>query len=137
LLTRDHDGPYYYLPGGKLKLNETTQETLVREMREELHENVTIDRLLWVAENFFVEERTGERVHEFSLYYLIHLPPQSPLPDQPVSIFHETETLKLEMGWVELSELKNMRLFPKFLQEKIFHLPEYPEQIIINELTSR
>lgn len=133
LLTRDNDGPYYYLPGGKLRFSESSEETIVREMREELHEEVAVERLLWVVENFFREERIKLRYHEFSLYYLLKLPENSPLYDQPVMIFNENNEVKLEMKWVPFAELSRMRVYPRFLKERVYDLPLTPEHIVIHE----
>jgi ADP-ribose pyrophosphatase YjhB (NUDIX family) len=131
LLTRDNDGPYYYLPGGKLRMNETSIETIVREMQEEIHETVKVKRLLWVVENFFQEQRNRAFYHEFSLYYLLSIPETSKILEQPISTFYEANQVKIEMKWVPLNELEKLPVFPEFLKERVFTLPQTPEHIII------
>jgi len=131
LLTRDNDGPYYYLPGGKLRMNETSIETIVREMQEEIHETVKVERLLWVVENFFQEQRNRAFYHEFSLYYLLSIPETSKILEQPISTFYEANQVKIEMKWVPLNELEKLPIFPEFLKERVFTLPQTPEHIII------
>lgn len=131
LLTRDNDGPYYYLPGGKLRMNETSIETIVREMQEEIHETVKVERLLWVVENFFQEQRNRAFYHEFSLYYLLSIPETSKILQQPISTFYEANQVKIEMKWVPLNELEKLPVFPEFLKERVFTLPQTPEHIII------
>lgn len=131
LLTRDNDGPYYYLPGGKLRMNETSIETIVREMQEEIHETVKVERLLWVVENFFQEQRNRAFYHEFSLYYLLSIHETSKILQQPISTFYEANQVKIEMKWVPLRDLQNLPVFPEFLKERVFTLPQTPEHIII------
>lgn len=36
------------------------------------------------------------------------------------------------MKWVPLSELCTLPVFPEFLKERVFHLPQTPEHIIIH-----
>src|SRR6266542_6494762 len=45
--------PFYCLPGGRVEHGETALEGIDREMREELEEDVRVERLLWFIENFF------------------------------------------------------------------------------------
>ena len=62
LIMKDDALPYYYLPGGRVKLRETAEEALVREMSEELGAAVRPVRPLWLNQAFFTEagaERQG------------------------------------------------------------------------------
>ncbi len=53
LLTRDENVDFWYLPGGRVEVLETTTDTLRREMREELGVEAKVEPLLWIVENFF------------------------------------------------------------------------------------
>src|SRR5579859_2392880 len=64
---------FWFLPGGRCEANECSSATLAREMREECGEAVTVERLLWVAENFFT--LNGRPFHELGFYYLTTLAP--------------------------------------------------------------
>ncbi len=57
LLNREEADSFWFLPGGRCEAMEPSSVALLREMREELGETVTIERLLWVAENFFTDAR--------------------------------------------------------------------------------
>ena len=48
LAMRDERSPYYYLPGGRVKLFETAEEAVLREVREELLIDARIVRPLWL-----------------------------------------------------------------------------------------
>ena len=73
------------LPGGRGELLEPAEETLKREMREELGIEVMIIRLLWVVENFYTghDFHTGNEMscHELGLYFLVELPGDSRLTE--------------------------------------------------------
>jgi ADP-ribose pyrophosphatase YjhB (NUDIX family) len=64
--------PFYCLPGGRVEHGETAEECVQREMREELKDEVRVERLLWVMENLF--EHEGMSWHEIGLYFLVSLP---------------------------------------------------------------
>ena len=48
LVQRDKDGNEYALPGGHIKLGETTADGLVREYKEETGADIRPGRLLWI-----------------------------------------------------------------------------------------
>ena len=64
LVMQDENSPYYYVPGGRVSFGEATEAALQREISEELGIDVVVQRLLWVVESFFEEDRTKELFHE-------------------------------------------------------------------------
>src|SRR5262245_28429314 len=75
LLHRAEHESFWTLPGGRAEHGETAEQTIRREMLEEIATGVLVDRLLWVVENFF--EYEGVSYHELALYFLIHFRPGS------------------------------------------------------------
>ena len=65
LLHRGESEDFWTLPGGRAELGEPAEETLRREMREELGVEVEVERLLWVVENFFSYQ--GRSWHELAV----------------------------------------------------------------------
>ncbi|MDQ3547746.1 MAG: NUDIX domain-containing protein, partial [Chloroflexota bacterium] len=63
---------FWILPGGHGELLERTDDTIRRELREELEVEVEVGRLLWVVENFFIY--AGVRSHSISFIFEAHLP---------------------------------------------------------------
>lgn len=53
---------FWSFPGGRAEMGEQSQDTLAREMVEELGVEAQVGRLLWVVENFFHYE--GKDWHE-------------------------------------------------------------------------
>ena len=64
LVMRDQRSPYYYLPGGRVRLQETLENAVVREVKEELSIDAKIIRPLWLNQGFFTEDVSGENYHE-------------------------------------------------------------------------
>lgn len=64
---------YLFLLDGRVKLNETTQEAVSREMFEELKlENIDAE-MVAVIENFF-QNANGKKIHEINFVYKATLP---------------------------------------------------------------
>ena len=62
----------FFLPGGRAELGEAAYVSLLREMQEELGVLMKIERLLYVAENFFNDQ--NDLWHELGFYFLINAP---------------------------------------------------------------
>ena len=120
LLHRTDDMNFWALPGGRAELLEPSPQTLVREMQEEMGVEVRVERLLWVAENFFVY---GPRAyHEIGFYFLMHLPPDSPLRDQTSFVGHEGD-LHIHFEWHPIATLEKVLLYPEFLRSGLKSIP--------------
>ena len=76
--------PFYWLPGGGVEPGETAEEALRRELIEEASLVITVERLLYVSENLFVE--SGDYRHEVILYFLAQA--GETLPGAPVDRRH-------------------------------------------------
>ncbi|WP_105383310.1 NUDIX hydrolase [Neorhizobium alkalisoli] len=120
---------FWTFPGGRAEIGETSQETLKREMIEELGVEVRVGRLLWSVENFFhYEDRDW---HEFGLYYLMDLPAQFPF--HPTDIVHRVaDGHELEFKWVPATTaaLRALDIPPYFIAEEIETLPESPRHLV-------
>ena len=96
-------------------------------MREEIGTDVKVDRLLWLAENFF---HYGSRSHhEIGFYYLMHLPADSPLRDTTVFLGHEG-AMSVHFEWFPVDALEDVPLFPSFLRTGLKVLPEHTVHIV-------
>ncbi len=70
LLTEDRFD-FWYLPGGRAYLFETSKEALKREIHEELGEEPVIERILWTTECLYNFDAWNIQHHDLTFYYLI------------------------------------------------------------------
>ncbi len=73
LAMHDERSPYYYLPGGRVKLGETAEQAVTREVEEELEITLEIVRPLWLNQSFFNEVVDKLDYHELCIYFLMDI----------------------------------------------------------------
>lgn len=123
LAMHDENSPYYYLPGGRVVLHETAENAVLREVKEELEIDAEIIRPLWVNQGFFTEDVTGEQFHELCIYFLIDVSHTDILKRGDKFRMYERGHVH-DYEWLAFERLKNEYLYPIFIKEKIFHLPD-------------
>lgn len=117
LVHRAPGDAYWALPGGRVEVGEAASATIVREMKEELGEDVACGPLLHIAENFF--DLAGQRNHEIGFYFLVSLDEDSPHLDK-ARIYRGIEShLELEFRWFPIMELASVNLRPTFLHASL------------------
>ena len=133
LVQHERDGNEYALPGGTVKLGETTEETLVREYYEETGSDIIIKKLLWTEESIW--EYNGKKQHGIAFYYLIDL--------QDDSIFQRSEFVSqkdncnIVLGWMPVNDLENIIIYPEFVKEEIHRINEPTKHFISKQELSK
>ena len=115
--------PYYYLPGGRVTLHESAENAVLRELKEELGIDAKISRPLWFAQQFFIDDGSGDKFHELCIYFLVDTSSTDLLNrgnkfDAVDPKHHE------RFEWIEFDNLKNEYLYPLFIKDKIYNLPK-------------
>ena len=123
LAMHDERSPYYYLPGGRVRMGETAEHAVLREVKEELNIQAKIVRPLWLNQGFFTEDVDHLHYHEICLYFLIDVS-GTELPDKGPR-FTLTEGRHVhDFEWLEFDRLKDEYFYPVFLKTAIYDLPE-------------
>ena len=110
---RDSGGEWYIMPGGGQETEETLQETVCREVAEELGINVVCKELL-----FIVEGVHGKEFHRVDLVFLCEV-----IDECPNVVLHK-DTNQVGVEWLDISTLNVQPLYPSKLRRQIMNYYE-------------
>ena len=110
---RDANEEWYIMPGGGQEPEETLQETVCREVSEELGINVKCKELLFVVEGVH-----GERFHRVDLIFRCEF--MNELPH--IALQYDTNQVGVE--WLDISTLNLQQLYPSKLRRQIMNFCE-------------
>ena len=123
LAMQDERSPYFYLPGGRVKMGETAEDAVIREIEEELNITARIIRPLWLNQGFFKEDVDGLQYHEICLYFLMDI--------SGTDLLSKGDKFSLREGkcwhcfeWLPYERLQHEYFYPNFIKTEIFHLPQ-------------
>lgn len=133
LMVKNGRTPYYYSVGGAIRLGETAQEAVRREVLEECGLDLCILRLAAIHQNFFLDsEPDGHRWHELALYYLMDYQGGQLSSARSLSMLGSPETLH----WIPLDTYSQHEAYPAFFADlKNILLSPVPVQIVTKEQT--
>ena len=116
LLQREKNGDEYALPGGHIRIGETTRDGLIREFYEETGERVCCVRMLWTEECFF--EWNGKQAHNLAYYYLLESKESLKHSLCDVS-FPQEDNEQILLEWIPITDLDKLKVYPSFLVSEI------------------
>lgn len=115
LLQRNDNLDFYNLPGGRVKIGESTLEAIKREIEEELNITETEFKLSHVLENFFTFD--NKITHELFFIYKLQLKKGHPLTlKNRISALDREEERSY---WINKEDTKNLNCKPNVLHEII------------------
>ncbi len=124
LAMHDERSPYYYLPGGRVKLGETAEQAVLREVREELNITPAIVRPLWLNQAFFTEDVDHLHYHELCVYFLLDISQTDLLSKGERFTLRERHHTH-DFEWLPFERLAREYFYPIFLKTAIFDLPDH------------
>ena len=119
-----HDDGFAF-PGGHVSLGETSASALCREMKEELHVDIRIERLLMVGENFCPWGNLP--CQQINMFYLVSLCDSTQVLKK--GTFNEYDEMgnireDLEMCWVSMDDLPEIKLYPFETKDILLRMPD-------------
>ena len=124
LAMHDERSPYYYLPGGRVKLGETAEQAVLREVSEELEITAAIVRPLWLNQSFFTEDVDHLHYHELCVYFLMDISQTDLLSKGDRFTLRERQHVH-DFEWLPFERLADEYFYPIFLKTAIFDLPDH------------
>ena len=123
LAMHDERSPYFYLPGGRVRMGETAEHAVVREIEEELNVTPRIIRPLWLNQSFFKEDVDKLNYHEICIYFLMDVSGTG-LPEKGERFTVREGRHRHDFEWLAFERLQDAYFYPIFLKTSIFDLPE-------------
>jgi ADP-ribose pyrophosphatase YjhB (NUDIX family) len=127
LFAKNINSPYYYLVGGGIEENETSEEAVIREIFEETGLILEINKLVIIQERFC--EIDKNKFHEICFFYSIKNNDEINIADGTFTDQGTAETLH----WIPINKLSDFNSVPKFLKTKTFDNMDVLEHIIVKE----
>ena len=120
ILLEGYDKDRFCLPGGIINLNESSEEAIKRELKEELEKDFLIDKLVSVGEEFYINFK-NEKTHSINFYYKVNF--VNPLDADTIDLNRLEDDhgfmIKHNLKWIDLGDLNNTNLVPEVIKNDI------------------
>ena len=130
LVHKNVNSDYYALIGGRVEIGESSEDTIKREIKEELGKDIKITEYISTIENFF--EIKGSKYHEIMFVYGIEF-----INEEDKKIDYVMKNIEgkdyLQYEWIELDRIEEYTLLPKVLKE-VLKENKFPIHRINDEL---
>lgn len=114
LVHKDINSDHYALIGGRVKIGENSEDTIKREIKEEMGKEIEIISYISTIENFF--EMKSKKYHEIMFVYRADF-----VKEEDKKIEDTIKNIEgkdyLEYEWIELSQIEKYPLLPKTIKE--------------------
>ena len=130
LLHKRKSADYYALLGGHVRIGESSQDTVKREMQEELGKEIEITGYISTIENFF--EMKGSKYHEIMFVHKIEFTNEE---DKKIEYIMKNVEGKdyLQYEWIDLDKIEEYPLLPKAIKD-VLKENKFPIHKINNDL---
>jgi ADP-ribose pyrophosphatase YjhB (NUDIX family) len=125
MLNREINQKFWLIPGGRIECGEDSKVAIIREMKEEIEQDIRVVNLECMIENFFKTKDT--KYHEIGIYYKIEV---NYLWEG--SRYIKDGNGELEYKWIKLEDLDSMILYPEIIKDIILK-KKSGNHFIVNE----
>lgn len=114
LVHRNLNKNHYCIPGGRVEIGENSEETVKREIQEELGKQIEITGYIATIENFF--EMENKKYHEIYFLYKIEFINEE---DKKINDnMHNVEGKEyLQYEWLDLDRIEEYNILPNCLKK--------------------
>jgi ADP-ribose pyrophosphatase YjhB (NUDIX family) len=127
LFCKNANSPYYYLVGGGIEKNETSEEAVTREILEETGLKLETDKLVIIQERFI--EADKQKFHEIRFFYSVKNSVEINIEDGTFTDQGKDETLH----WFPIDKLNEYSIVPEFLKTFSFSDMHEIKHIVVRE----
>ena len=132
LTHRNLNDDHYCLPGGRIEIGENSEDTIIREIQEELGKVIEITGYVATIENFF--EMKDSKYHE--LYFVHRIDFKDEKKKKINTTMHNKEGKEyLQYEWLDLNEIDKYNLLPLCLKD-ILKQKQFPVHVINDDFKS-
>lgn len=120
ILVNKYDEDSYCLPGGTVEIGETSEEAILRELKEEINLDFEIASFMGITENFFTNLRK-QKTHSIDFYYKVNLINNSDCNKIDYNRIENDKGVMVQhhFKWINMSDLQKSNLLPSVIKEKI------------------
>lgn len=133
LAHRNVNSDHYALIGGRVKIGESSVNTIKREIKEELGKDIEITGYISTIENFF--EMKGSKYHEIMFVYKIEF-----INEEDKKIEYTMKNIEgkdyLQYEWIELDRIDEYPLLPGVVKE-VLKENKFPTHKINNDIIEK
>lgn len=110
----------YFLPGGTINMNETSEDAIIRELKEEIDKDFIIDSLVSICEEFYFNH-LNEKTHCINFYYEMKFKNIDDINSIDMDRLEDDHGYMNQhhYKWIDIKDLDSINLVPVEIKKEI------------------
>lgn len=110
----------YFLPGGTINMNETSEDAIIRELKEEIDKDFIIDSLVSICEEFYFNH-LNEKTHGINFYYEMKFKNIDDINSIDMDRLEDDHGYMNQhhYKWIDIKDLDSINLVPVEIKKEI------------------